>query len=600
MEVVMPKMGESVSEGTIIKWHKKEGDKVERDQIIFEISTDKVDTEIPSPADGILQQIKVPEGDTVEVGTVVAIINENGESAGSAAPVKEEAPREVEVTEDKSETTEEKEEEIREETEKKEPEVTETSAATPEGSGEIIDIAMPKMGESVMEGTVLKWHKKVGEKVEKDETIFEISTDKVDTEVPSPADGTMAEILVAEQETVEVGTIVARLSTGEGAPAGKQMKEDVPQVTKAEKPAAQQPAHTQQKQEAPQQMHEAFAAGTTQRTESAEGENSGFYSPLVLNIARKENVSFDELSRIKGTGLEDRLTKKDILSYIESRGETKTPQTKQAEAPAQTSKQAPVKQAAPAQKAQPIQAQPSFTGQVSGDIERIPMDNIRQKIMQHMVNSRDTSVHVTAMLEVDMTRIHNFIQKNKEDYLKREGVKLTYMAFIANASVKALKEFPLVNSSIDGAAILQKRFINLGIAVAVEPTGLIVPNIKSADERNITGLAKAINDVATRARTKKLTPDDITGGTFTITNYGVFGAIFGTPIINQPEVAILGVGTIAKKPVVIEVDGSDTIAIKPVMALTLSHDHRLIDGMLGGKFLKFIKDTLESFDPSTM
>ncbi|HKB85862.1 MAG TPA: dihydrolipoamide acetyltransferase family protein, partial [Ignavibacteriaceae bacterium] len=249
---------------------------------------------------------------------------------------------------------------------------------------------------------------------------------------------------------------------------------------------------------------------------------------------------------------------------------------------------------------QTAQAQPSFTGQASGDIERIPMDNIRQKIMQHMVNSRDTSVHVTTMLEVDMTRIHNYIKKNKEEYLQNEGVKLTYMAFIANASVKALKEFPLVNSTIDGTTILQKRFINLGIAVAVEPTGLIVPNIKSAGERNITGLAKAINDIATRARNKKLTPDDITGGTFTITNYGVFGAIFGTPIINQPEVAILGVGTVAKKPVVIEVDGADTIAIRPVMALTLAHDHRLIDGMLGGKFLKYIKDTLENFDPSVM
>ena len=250
MEVVMPKMGESVSEGTIIKWHKKEGDKVERDEIIFEISTDKVDTEIPSPAEGVLQQIKVPEGDTVEVGTVVAIISENGESSGSAAPAKEEAPREVEVTEDKSETKEEEEEEVREEAEKKEPEVKETSSASssePSGdSGEIIDIAMPKMGESVMEGTILKWHKKVGEKVEKDETIFEISTDKVDTEVPSPADGTIAEILVAEQETVEVGTIVAKLSTGEGVPAAKQKKEEKPAE---EKPAAKQPAAQPEKKQ---------------------------------------------------------------------------------------------------------------------------------------------------------------------------------------------------------------------------------------------------------------------------------------------------------------------------------------------------------------
>ncbi len=584
MEVVMPKMGESVSEGTIIKWHKKEGDKVERDEIIFEISTDKVDTEIPSPADGILQQINVPEGETVEVGTVVAVIRENGENPVTSSERKAEKQRQPDVSEYKDESIKAGDEEAIKEAREKEPGTRENFLVATGESGDVIDIAMPKMGESVMEGTILKWHKKVGDKVQKDETIFEISTDKVDTEVPSPAEGTIAEILVAEQETVEVGTVVARLATGEGATAARPRKEEKPLIVSAEKPA-------DVKQEAPRKMHEDFSAGTTQRVESVEGDNSGFYSPLVLNIARKENVGFGELQRIKGTGLEGRLTKKDILSFIESRGEKKV----------EPSKPVATQQPAEKEKSRSVpEVQPSFTGQISGDVERIPMDNIRQKIMQHMVNSRDTSVHVTTMLEVDMTRIHNFIQKHKDEYLQKEGVKLTYMAFIANASVKALKEYPLVNSTIDGATILQKRFINLGIAVAVEPTGLIVPNIKSADERNIIGLAKAINDVATRARNKKLTPDDITGGTFTITNYGVFGAIFGTPIINQPEVAILGVGTIAKRPVVIEVDGADTIAIKPIMALTLAHDHRLIDGMLGGRFLKSIKDTLENFDPASI
>jgi len=584
MEVVMPKMGESVSEGTIIKWHKKEGDKVERDEIIFEISTDKVDTEIPSPAEGVLQQIKVPEGETVEVGTVVAVINENGEAAAPAEE-KEEKPREVELEEMKAETTEGKEKEIREETEEKEPKVQQSSGSSEE-TGEIIDITMPKMGESVMEGTVIKWHKKVGDKVQKDETIFEISTDKVDTEVPSPADGTVTEILVAEQETVEVGTIVARLSTGEGVPAAQPKKEEKTSLTKAEKLVEAKSA--EEKKETPKAKEDSFYAVSPPKSESTEGENSGFYSPLVLSIARKEHISFDELSRIKGTGLEGRLTKKDLLAYIESGGH------KQLE----SSKSSAQK---PAGEIKTISApQPSFEGQVSGDVEKIPMDNIRQKIMQHMVNSRDTAVHVSTMIEVDMTRIHNFIQKNKEEYLQKEGVKLTYLAFIANAAVKALKEFPLVNSTIEGTTILQKRFINLGIAVAIEPTGLIVPNIKSADQRNIQGLANAINDLATRARNKRLTPDDITGGTFTISNYGVFDAIFGTPIINLPEVAILGVGTVAKKPVVIEVDGADAIAIRSVMVLTLSHDHRLIDGMLGGKFIKYVKDILESFDPATM
>jgi pyruvate dehydrogenase E2 component (dihydrolipoamide acetyltransferase) len=580
MDVIMPKMGESVSEGTIIKWHKKEGDKVSRDEIIFEISTDKVDTEIPSPVDGVLQLIKVPEGETVEVGTVVAVINEDGDSGGTALEKITENPKPMPVSVSVSETIK-----LRDvETKKEEPVLQENVTSPAITSGDVIDIAMPKMGESVMEGTLLKWHKKVGEKVQKDETIFEISTDKVDTEVPSPAEGTIAEILVAEQETVEVGTIVARLATGTGSIPVRPVKAEKPDLLKPEK-------LPETKKEPPQQMHEVFAAGIEKNAQPGRGENSGLYSPLVLNIARQENIGFDELAGIKGSGLEGRLTKKDILSYIEMQKDRKSVPSGTA-ASKHTVEKEIVKPSA--------QAQPSFTAKISGDVERIPMDNIRQKIMQHMVNSRDTSVHVTAMLEVDMTRIHNFIQKHKDEYLLKEGVKLTYMAFIANASVRALREYPLVNSSIDGSSILQKKFINLGIAVAVEPTGLIVPNIKSADERNIIGLAKAINDIASRARIKKLTPDDITGGTFTITNYGVFGAIFGTPIINQPEVAILGVGTIAKKPVVIEVDGADTIAIKPIMALTLSHDHRLIDGMLGGKFLMSIKNTLENFDPASI
>jgi 2-oxoglutarate dehydrogenase E2 component (dihydrolipoamide succinyltransferase) len=224
------------------------------------------------------------------------------------------------------------------------------------------------------------------------------------------------------------------------------------------------------------------------------------------------------------------------------------------------------------------------------------MDNIRQRIMDHMVASRDTSVHVTSMIEIDMNRIHNFIQEKKFEFQQSYGVKLTYMAFIAQACVKAIKAYPLINSTLDEKTILQKSFVNVGIAVAIEPAGLIVPNIKGAEQLNLIGIAKAINDLAYRSRNKKLTPDDISGGTFSITNYGVFGTVFGTPIINQPEVAILGVGAVIKKPVVISIDGSDSIAIRPVMALTLAHDHRLIDGMLGGLFLKHLKETLENFE----
>jgi len=548
----MPKMGESVNEGTIIKWHKKVGDTVKQDEIIFEISTDKVDTEIPSPAEGVLKEIRVKEGDTVEVGTVVAIIDGEGETVKA---VETEKPAEEKIVEEKKLV---------------EDNVIETTSSS-EG---LVEIEMPKMGESVMEGTIIKWYKKVGDQIKKDETIFEISTDKVDTEIPSPVEGTLAEVLIGEQETVSVGTIVAKISTGSGA------------ISSIKKGTV-----TDKKVETIENvsMHDNFAKSEMIERAKMKGEGSGFYSPLVLSIAEKENVNFDELKKISGSGLQGRITKKDILSYVENRSKQKVT--------VKTVEDKKERTAAPSPSFIPSDVRTVTSG--SG-IEKIPMDNIRQKIMQHMVNSRDTSVHVSAMLEVDVTRIHSFIQKNRDAYSKQEGVKLTYMAFIAQACVKALKEYPLVNATLEGNVIIRKKFINLGIAVAIEPTGLIVPNIKAADQKNLVGLAHAVNDLAARSRNKKLTPDDISGGTFTITNYGVFGTIFGTPIINQPEVAILGVGAVIKKPVVIEADGTDTIAIRNIMALTLSHDHRLVDGMLGGKFLKFIKDTLENFDEESI
>ena len=422
-----------------------------------------------------------------------------------------------------------------------------------------MDIVMPKMGESVNEGTIIKWYKKKGDLVKKDEIIFEISTDKVDTEIPSSEEGYLTEILVGEQETVEVGTVVARISTEQNGT-----------IENGEK--AESSAETLKKGNNPESTKSSIVEIVDETK-----LDPGFLSPLVINIAKKENVGFDELSGIKGTGLDGRISKKDILTYIDNR------------------KIQPVKPASSGE--QKIkESKEHFAG--APDVEVITMDNIRLKIMQHMVNSRDTSVHVNALIEADMGKIATFIQNRKDEFLKKEGIKLTYLPFIADAVVKALKEFPLVNSTINGTDIYQKKNINLGIAVAVEPNGLLVPNIKNAGEKNITGLAKAINDLAVRARSKKLTPDDISNGTFSITNYGVFGTIFGTPIINQPEVAILGVGAVIKKPVVLEVDGSDTLAIKPILAITLAHDHRLIDGMLGGKFLKFIKDTLENFIPN--
>ncbi len=551
MDIIMPKMGESVNEGTIIKWHKNVGDVVKLDEIIFEISTDKVDTEIPAASAGVLSEIFVKEGDTVEVGTVVARIQSSDESGVELSQIKDAA---MQTGEEKIVAKVES------------PKVSQP-VQNNSSNGNVIEIAMPKMGESVMEGTIIKWNKKVGDVIKKDEMIFEISTDKVDTEIPSPEAGTLVEILVGEQETVEVGTIVAKLSLGSDSKFSK-MDQQIKEQDKVQ-------------EREPVSMHDNFAKNLDIRPKE-QGTGSGFYSPLVLSIAQKENISFDELKLLQGTGQEGRVSKKDILAYLEKR---KT-----------SGVQVQVKAQEKSEERKSTSSTITQQVYIDKDVEVIPMDNIRQRIMDHMIHSRDTSVHVTGLIEVDMTRIHNFINAKKDEIMKNENAKITYMAFIADAVVKSLKRYPLVNSSIDGNSILQKKFINLGIAVAIEPTGLIVPNIKGAGDRNVIGLAKAIADLANRARTKKLTPDDISNGTFTITNYGVFGTIFGTPIINQPEVAILGVGAVQKKPVIIEVDGSDTFAVRHIMALTLSHDHRLVDGMLGGMFLKSIKEILENFE----
>ncbi|HOJ17711.1 MAG: 2-oxoglutarate dehydrogenase, E2 component, dihydrolipoamide succinyltransferase [Ignavibacteriales bacterium] len=537
VEVPMPKMGESIMEGTVIKWYKNVGDFVKKDETLFEISTDKVDTEVPSLAEGVLTKIFVNVNETIEVGKIVAIIDTSNS-------------QDSHVSETSADVV-----------------LANTAIASNiqsdinPSSTSITEVVMPKMGESIMEGTVIKWYKKVGDIVKAEETLFEISTDKVDTEVPAPVAGTLIEVFVKEQETVSIGTIVAKISSGDG-----QVQLTTPKQESIEEVS----------------MHDVVARNTMSgsvpdkpKIESKSSDKSSrFFSPLVMSIANAERIPVEELENIKGTGIGGRITKQDILKYIEVRSlSPKTHHTKKS-----------------------IPVSPSVNYETpAGKIERIPMDNIRSKIMQHMVNSRDTSVHVTGVVEVDVTKVHNFIKINKEKYLRDEGIKLTYLPFIAMGVVKALKDYPLVNATIEETSIVVKKFINLGIAVAVEPNGLIVPNIKAADEKNLIGLTKSIKDLADRARTKKLTVDEITGGTFTITNYGVFGSLFGTPIINQPEVAILGVGAVVKKPVVLEIEGVESITIKPMMYLSLSHDHRLVDGMLGGRFLTSVKEFIENF-----
>jgi 2-oxoglutarate dehydrogenase complex dihydrolipoamide succinyltransferase (E2) component len=424
-----------------------------------------------------------------------------------------------------------------------------------------VEVLMPKMGESITEGKIVKWHKKPGDNVERDEILLEISTDKVDTEIPSSAAGILSRIVVQEQDTVAVGSVIAYIDTeaSAGAYVASTKSPNEPEVQERELVA-----------EEPGAMPSSAGAAYREVTHGQNGNK--FYSPLVRSIARAEGISADELTSLDGSGAGGRITKEDVKRYIENRGHHAT-----------TGRQPIRRQAVPA-------AAVSIHDSKRETI--IPMDNMRQRIMDHMVTSRDTSVHVAAITEVDMTKIADSIALRGKDFEKSEGFKLTFMPFIAQSCVKALKDFPLVNSTIDGNKIVQHNYVNMGIAVAIETTGLLVPVVKGADEKNITGLARAIRDLALRARTKRLTGDDIIGSTFSITNYGVFGNLMGTPIINQPNVAILGVGAVKKRPVVI----NDAIAIRQMGFLTLSFDHRLVDGALGGQFLERIVYYLESFD----
>ncbi len=422
-----------------------------------------------------------------------------------------------------------------------------------------IDVVMPQMGESIAEGTIVKWHKKVGDRVKKDETLLEISTDKVDSEIPSPAAGVLAEILVPEQKTVAVLTVIAYLdSEGAGesaAPAGA-------------------PAETPGQPE------------VTSPAPAAKGAGSRFYSPLVLNIAQAEGVSMAELETISGSGDGGRVTKRDVLAYVQSR---RSGAPAPAAPPPPTPERKPA--AAPSIAAKPVSVPELKTKYPAPDYEILQMTNVLQKMAQHMVASVQTSPHVSAVHEVDLTEVVKHRTQHAAEFEKKEGFKLTFTPYITHAVVQALKKYPLVNSSVEGDKIIKKNFINLGIAVASE-NGLIVPVIKHAEEKSFLGLARAVNDLATRTRMKKLTPDDIQAGTFTISNFGVFGTMIGTPIINQPQVAILGTGAIEKRPVVL----NDAIAIRSMAFFTLSFDHRIIDGAMGGMFLEQIVQNLEQFD----
>ncbi|MGB6647333.1 MAG: dihydrolipoamide acetyltransferase family protein, partial [Bacteroidota bacterium] len=433
-----------------------------------------------------------------------------------------------------------------------------------------IDVIMPQMGESIVEGTIVKWHRKVGEGVKKDEILLEISTDKVDSEIPSPAEGTLAEILVDEQQTVPVNTVIARLETEAGAPVSKTESPVAPEASKPEAPPpVPEPA-------APKPVPLVHPRPTTGR----------FFSPLVMTIAQTEGVSMEELERVSGSGEAGRVTKRDILAYVDAR-KRGTAHHPSAGASLPEAGVGP----RPVTVAQPVDAPELSAKYPSPQHEILQMSNVLQKMAQHMVKSVQTSPHVFGIHEVDMTGVVQHRSLHAGEFEKKEGFKLTYTPYIADAIVRALKKYPLINSSVEGDKIIKKNFINLGIAVASD-NGLIVPVIKHAEEKNFLGLARAVHDLASRTRTKKLTPEDIQGGTFTVSNFGVFGTVIGTPIISQPQVAILGTGAIRKRVVVVD----DALAIRSMAYFTLSFDHRIIDGALGGQFLEEIIGYLEGFE----
>ncbi len=435
-----------------------------------------------------------------------------------------------------------------------------------------IDLVMPKMGESIMEATILKWHKNVGDAVKLDETVLEIATDKVDSEVPSTGEGTITEILFKENDVVAVGTVIARISASGSAVASP---------TPA--PAVAAPAPSAPVAAAP-------TPAAPVATSNPTGGSNKFYSPLVLNIAAKEGIGLAELENIAGTGNEGRVTKRDILNYVANRGAAPVAQPSAPVAPVAAQSPAPTPAPTPA---------PASSGSGSNygsNVEVIEMDRMRKLIADHMVRSKATSPHVTSFTECDVTNIVKWRDKSKKAFEQKYGEKITFTPIFIEAVVNCIKKYPMINASVDGDKIIVKKDINVGMATALPSGNLIVPVIKNADTKNLLGISKDVNGLANAARNNKLKADDTQGGTFTLTNVGTFGSLMGTPIINQPQVAILAVGSIVKRPMVLETEDGDVIAIRHMMYLSLSYDHRIVDGSLGASFLTAVAKELEAFD----
>jgi 2-oxoglutarate dehydrogenase E2 component (dihydrolipoamide succinyltransferase) len=520
-DIVMPQMGESIFEGTITKWLKKAGDTVEKDEPLFEISTDKVDAEIPSPVAGILTEIRILEGATVQINTVVAVVTDAAEAVPTPASAPAAAPAVP----------------------------AQVPAPTPVAAG--TEIVMPQMGESIFEGTITKWLKKAGDRVEKDEPLFEISTDKVDAEIPAPITGILTEIKIEAGATVTINTVVAVI----GGPAASAAAP----AAAAAQPPAPEPA-------------------PIPASEPEPGPSSGApvrSSPLVRRIARENNIDLARVAAmLPGSGAGGRITKDDILSYLSQHGPGSA---------------VPAAALAPSKPA----AQPPAST-LPGT--QVPLSRMRSIIAERMVESVAIAPHVYSVYKIDMTRIVRLRERERSRFEQKHGVKLTFMPFIAAAAIEALRRHPIVNASLVNGSIHYHQNIHLGIAVALE-WGLIVPVVKQAETLSFVALARSMADLAERARSKKLKPEEASGSTFTLTNSGVFGGEFGTPIINQPESAILAIGGLKKEAVVMsDADGNDAIAIRGMQSYCLGFDHRLIDGADGGKFMSTFKRVLETWD----
>ena len=467
-----------------------------------------------------------------------------------------------------------------------------------------VEMVMPKMGESIMEGTIIEWTKSVGDHIEQDETILEIATDKVDSEVPAPESGVLVEILAEAGDVIEVGKPIAIIETDPAA-AGSSASAPKAEAAPAQEPEpeteteAPAPAAADAKAEPAAPQAAAPVEGDT--PPQRHGSDGRFFSPLVRSIAEKEGVSMEELEALAGSGSHGRVNKQDVLDYLEAKKSGKSAPAPAASAqPASTGLSKPVAAPAAASGSRgEISAGEINVGRPVENVQIVKMDRMRKVIAEHMVKSKQTSAHVTTFGEADVTNLVKFRDKHKDRFYKENGFKLTFTPFFVEATIQALREFPLLNSSVQGDEIHMKRDINYGIAVALGQAGsggLIVPVMKNAGELNLLGLARATNELAAKARNKQLIPDDLSGGTFTLTNYGSVGNLMGTPIINQPQVAIFGTGIIQKRPMVLEVDGNDVIAIRHMVYLSMSYDHRIIDGALGGAYVQRVKQLLEEFD----